>query len=245
MKCRNYAHRGFSGKYPENTMLAFEKALEAGCEGIEMDVHLTKDGEVVIVHDEKIDRTSDQKGLVKDMTYEELCKADFSYKYKGQVPFQKIPTLREYFELVKDEEIVTNIELKTGVFEYPGIEKKVYDLIKEYHLEEKVAISSFNHYSVMRMKELDPSLYCGFLTESWIINAGAYVRSCKVEALHPLFRMLNEEVTKELKENGCEINTWTVNTEEDIEKMINIEVNGIISNYPDKVNRILQERGLR
>lgn len=245
MKCRNYAHRGFSGRYPENTMLAFEKALEAGCEGIELDVHLTKDGEVVIIHDEEINRTSNQQGLVKDMTYKELEKVDFSYKYQGKVPFQKIPTLREYFELVKDKDIITNIELKTGVFEYPGIEKKVNDLIKEFHLEEKVAISSFNHYSVMRMKELDPSLYCGFLTESWIIDAGAYVKSCKVEALHPFFGMLNEEITKELKENGCEINTWTVNTKEDIEKMIEIEVNGIISNYPDIVGELLKEHGLR
>ena len=94
MKCRNYAHRGFSGCYPENTMLAFEKALAAGCEGIELDVQLTKDGRIVIIHDEAIDRTSDGSGLVKDLTYEELSQADFSYRFRGSVAFQKIPTLR-------------------------------------------------------------------------------------------------------------------------------------------------------
>ena len=119
-----------------NTMLAFRKALEAGCEGMEFDVHLTKDNQLVIIHDEAIDRTSGQHGLVKDMTYDELCQVDFSYKWKGQVPFQRIPTLREYFELVKDKDILSNIELKTGVYEYPGIEKAVYTLIAEYSLED-------------------------------------------------------------------------------------------------------------
>lgn len=245
MKCRNFAHRGFSGKYPENTMLAFEKAIEAGCEGIEFDVHFSKDGELVIVHDERIDRTSDQKGWVKDMTYEELCRADFSYKYKGKVGFQKIPTLREYFELVKDKDIISNIELKTGIFEYPGIEKAVYDLICEYGLKEKVIISSFNHYSVMRMKQLDPSLECGFLSETWILNVGEYLNNNKIEAYHPIFRMLNSEITRDLKEHHCKINTWTVNEEKDIRDMIRIGVDGIISNYPDRVGCLLKESGLR
>ncbi len=245
MKCRNYGHRGFSGKYPENTMLSFEKALEAGCEGIELDVHLTKDQKLVIIHDESIDRTSNSTGLVKDMTYEELSRVDFSYIYAGQVPFQKIPTLREYFELVKDKDIITNIELKTGVYEYPGIEQAVYNMIKEYQLESKVVISSFNHHSVLRMKSLDASLACGFLSETWILDVGSYVTSHHVEAYHPDFHMLTEKETADLKKHGVKINTWTVNTEEDIRQMIEKEVDGIISNYPDRVKYLLTETGLR
>ena len=244
MKCINYAHRGFSGRYPENTMLAFEKALEAGCEGIEFDVHLTKDHVPVIIHDERIDRTSDQTGWVKDMTYDELCKVDFSYKFK-EAGFRRIPTLREYFELVKDKDIISNIELKTGVFEYPGIEKVVYDMLCEFGLRKKVIISSFNHHSVMRMKELDPEIECGFLSETWILDVGEYINRNQVEAYHPIFRMLNDEITKDLKEHHCRINTWTVNEEEDILEMIRIGVDGIISNYPDRVGRLLKEKGLR
>ena len=142
---KNFAHRGFSGKYPENTMLAFEKAVEAGADGIELDVQLTKDGEIVIIHDETIDRTTDGKGFVADYTYEELKKFDASYIYTGKMGFNKIPALREYFEFVKDKNIVTNIELKTGINEYFGIEEKVWGLIKEYNLAEKIIISSFNH----------------------------------------------------------------------------------------------------
>ena len=124
---KNFAHRGFSGKYPENTLLAFEKAIEAQADGIELDVQLTKDGEIVIIHDETIDRTTNGKGLVADYIYEELEKFDASYIYTGQFGFNKIPTLREYFNLIKDTNIVTNIELKTGINEYQGIEEKVYN----------------------------------------------------------------------------------------------------------------------
>ena len=247
MKCRNFAHRGFSGAYPENTMLAFEKALEAGCEGMEFDVHLTKDRELVIIHDEAIDRTSGRHGLVKDMTYQELCGVDFSYpdKFGGAFPFQRIPTLREYFELVKDRDIRSNIELKTGVYEYPGIEQAVYDLICEFGLNEQVIISSFNHHSIMRMKAIDSRLACGFLSETWILDAGAYVSGHGVEAYHPHFRMLTDSETADLKAHGCQINTWTVNEVSDIREMIRIEADGIISNFPDRVGAELTAAGLR
>src|SRR3712207_1905347 len=142
---KNFAHRGFSGKYPENTLLAFEKAIELGVDGIELDVHLSKDNEMVIIHDENVSRTTNGEGYIKDLTYEEISKLDASYIYTGQYGFNKIPTLREYFELVKDKDVITNIELKTNIFEYPGIEQKVWELIQEYHLESKVIISSFNH----------------------------------------------------------------------------------------------------
>ncbi len=120
----NFAHRGFSGRYPENTMSAFRAAVGVhGCDGIELDVQLTKDGQVVICHDERIDRTctSNHHGLVKDYMWDQLCKMDFSYGHpelSGQCP---MPSLREYFSYVQDKEIQTNIELKTSVFEYAGI----------------------------------------------------------------------------------------------------------------------------
>ena len=247
MKCRNFAHRGFSGMYPENTMLAFEKALEAGCEGIEFDVHFTKDKVLVICHDERIDRTSDSCGLIRDMTYEELCRVNFNYpgKFDGKFPFQRIPTLREYFQLVKDKHILSNIELKTGVFEYDGIEKAVYDMIREFGLQDEVVISSFNHHSVMRMKQIDPKLYCGFLAETWILDVASYIKDHQVEAYHPQFRMLTPAEVADLKAHQVKINTWTVNEVEDIRQMIAIGVDGIISNFPDRVGAELKAAGLR
>ena len=238
---KNFAHRGFSGKYPENTMLAFQKAVEIGADGVELDVQLTKDGEVVIIHDETIDRTTDGKGYVVDYTYEELSKLDASYIYTGKMGFNKIPTLKEYFELAKDLDFVTNIELKTGINQYLGIEEKVYKLIKEYKLEKKVIISSFNHFSVLRMKKIAPELKCGFLSEDWIIDAGAYTASHGIECFHPRFNNLIPEVVEELKKNNIEINTWTVNKEEDIKDLINKGIDILIGNYPDLVKKIINE----
>lgn len=245
MKCINFAHRGFSGKYPENTMTAFEKAIEAGCEGIELDVHFTKDKEIVITHDEKIDRVSNGSGLVKDMTYEELCTFDFSYIYTDKTGFSRIPTLREYFELVKDKDIITNIELKTGIYEYEGIEEAVYELIKEYHLEDRILISSFNHNSVMRMKALAPELKFGFLSETWILETGEYLNKHNMEAYHPDFHMLTDKEVKDLRDHNIKINTWTVNEAKDIQHMIDIAAEGIISNFPDRVKELLEKNNLR
>ena len=234
---KNFAHRGFSGKYPENTLLAFEKAIQEGADGIENDVHYTKDGVLVVIHDERVDRTTDGIGYVRDFTYEELAKLDASYKFKEMGP-QRIPTLREYLELVKDKDIITNIELKTGVFEYPGIEKMVADMIQEFGLRDKIIISSFNHFSIQRMKAADPKMKCGLLEESWLVNAGAYVESVGVECYHPMYKNMTPEVVAEIKSHGLEINTWTVNEKDEIQEMFERGVDSVISNYPDIVNEV-------
>ena len=238
---KNFAHRGFCGKYPENTMLAFRKALEAGVDGIELDVQLTKDGHVVIIHDEKVDRTTNGKGLVVDYLLEDLQKLDASSIFTGQMGFNPIPTLREYFELVKDYPIVTNIELKTSVNEYPGIEEKVLELIREFKLEDRIIISSFNHYSVKRMQAMAPELGYGLLSDTWILNAGAYTKAHDVACYHPSVRQMKQEIVDELKANGRIINVWTVNTEEQIRDLYHKGIDCVIGNFPDLTARVLKE----
>ena len=139
---------------------------------------------------------------------------------------------------MKDKDIITNIELKTGVFEYEGIEKKVYDMIQEYGLKDKMLISSFNHYSILRMKSIDPTMKCGLLEESWLINAGAYVAATGVECYHPMYKNMTPEVVAEIKSHHLEINTWTVNEKEEIEEMFERGVDAVIGNYPDIVREI-------
>ncbi|RDY20340.1 glycerophosphodiester phosphodiesterase family protein, partial [Criibacterium bergeronii] len=160
----NIAHRGFKSKYPENTMLAFKKAVEENADGIEFDVHLSKDDEIVIIHDERLDRTTNAKGRVMDYTLAELKKVNAGALYDN-IDFEAIPTLREYFEYIKDKDIITNVELKTGVYWYKGIEQKVYDMIKEFDLKDKIIISSFNHKSVLAMKKIDEKIKCGLLID--------------------------------------------------------------------------------
>lgn len=235
-----FAHRGFSGKYPENTMLAFEKAVEIGVDGIELDVHLTKDNEIVIIHDEDIKRTTDGEGLVKDMTLEELRRFDASATFRGQYGFCGIPTLREYFELVKDTPIITNIELKTGVYEYHTIEQRVIDMVREFGLSDKIIFSSFNHFTVKRCEEIAPEIKRGFLTGDWLYDFGKYTAERNVQCCHPWHVSLSEETVKEMHEAGCEINTWTVNEYEDIKKLSAWGVDSLIGNFPDRMIEVLR-----
>ncbi len=230
-----FAHRGFSGKYPENTMLAFEKAVEIGVDGIELDVHLTKDNELVIIHDEDIRRTCDGEGLVKDMTLSELKKFDASATFRGVYGFCGIPTLREYFELVKDTNIITNIELKTGVYEYRTIEQRVIDMIREFGLEEKIILSSFNHFTIMRCKDIAPEIKRGFLSGDWLVDFGKYTSEKDVHCCHPWHITLSEENVEEMHNAGCEINTWTVNEYEDIVRLADMGVDSLIGNFPDRM----------
>lgn len=238
---RNFAHRGYSGKFPENTMLAFRKAVEAGADGIELDVQLTRDGELVVIHDETVDRTTDGTGRVLDHTLEELRRLDASYLYAGQYGVNPVPTFREYCSFVRDLPVVTNIELKTGIYEYPGIEEKVWALLREFGLEEKVIISSFNHFSVLRMREIASQLKYGFLSETWLVDAGKYCHAQQIPCYHPLFRNLTDEVVRELKQYGLEINTFTVNTEEAVRDMARKGVDIVIGNFPEMTKAVLSE----
>lgn len=236
-----FAHRGWSGKYPENTMLAFEKAIEIGVDGIELDVHLSKDRQIVIIHDETVDRTSNGKGYVKDMTVEELKALDASAGFKGVYGKNEIPTLREYMELVKDLPLVTNIELKTNINDYEGLPEMVYEMIKEFGLQDRIIISSFNHYSVMKMKAIAPELKYGFLSDSWMLETGAYCQKHGVPCYHPLRGNCTPELVKDMKDHGLEINTFTVNTEEEVRRLYALGIDGIIGNYPDMTQRVLAE----
>ena len=134
----NFAHRGFKGLYPENTMLAFRKAVEIGADGIEFDLHLTKDGQLVIIHDELLDRTTDFRGLVKDYRLRELKKADASALFDQYD--EKIPSLEEYLSYIRDKDIITNIEIKNSIIDYPNIEEKMYEMVKAYGLLDKICL---------------------------------------------------------------------------------------------------------
>ncbi|MBQ7654794.1 MAG: glycerophosphodiester phosphodiesterase [Clostridia bacterium] len=232
-----FAHRGFSSKYPENTMLAFKKAIELGADGLETDIHFTKDKQIVMIHDENLYRTVGVKGFVSDYTLEELRQFDASYKavFGDKFSNNPIPTLREYFEMVsKEKDFITNIEIKTDNNEYPGIEKALVELIDEFSLRQRIVISSFNHYSVMRFKALAPDVKCGFLLGDWIIDVGQYAKKHGIECVHPNYHNLTDECYKEMRDAGRQVNTWTVNSYADIERLIKMGVDIIMSDCPDK-----------
>ena len=168
-----WGHRGASGYAPENTMAAFEKAVELGADGIELDVQLTKDGELVIIHDETIDRVSDGSGWVKDFTYAKLIKHNFNRTHP-EYEHAQIPTLEEVYALIKPTDLTINVEIKTGVVFYPEIEARVLDLTERMGLMERVIFSSFNHYTIQKIKEINPEAETGMLYSDGIINPVSY-----------------------------------------------------------------------
>jgi glycerophosphoryl diester phosphodiesterase len=226
------AHRGYSGLYPENTMLAFEKAAEAGADEIELDVQLTKDGTVVVIHDESVDRVTNGKGLVRDYTFEELKGLDASALHGGAFGFNPVPSLDEYFSWVKNTGITTNIELKNGVFYYRGLEEKTAALIRKHKLEEQILFSSFNPVSLLTCKKLLPSVPCGFLS-SGIGNAAYFVRSNGLEFYHPPIDSLNDALVDECRAAGVGLNVWTVNDMAGLLRLQKWDCRGVITNFPD------------
>ncbi len=185
-----WAHRGCSQRYPENTITSFSKALELfdrGLTGIELDIQLTKDGELVVIHDERIDRTTDGYGFVRDYTLEEL---KTFHIHTGKSEAEHIPTMREVLDLLADamkKGFMLNIELKNSIYPYPGMEEKIVKLISDYGLEKSIVYSSFYAASIVRIKELVPDANTGML-DSKVSDCLFKAKSIGADALHPFWR---------------------------------------------------------
>lgn len=233
MKTKIFAHRGASQYAPENTLEAFVLAHKQGADGIELDVQLSKDGEIMVIHDETIDRVSNGKGAVRDYTLEELRKFSYDNQMEGYEGV-RIPTLREVLELIKPWEMTVNIELKTGICWYPQIEEKVVRLVQEEKMEDKVIYSSFNHYSISRVQQLASEARTAYLYSDVILDVEAYARKHGVQGLHPaLYHVKMADFLKRYLESGLDVRVWTVNEEEDMEQLIQAQVTAVITNKPD------------
>lgn len=233
-----FAHRGASAYAPENTVEAFALAMEQGADGIELDVQMTKDGQVVVIHDETIDRVSDGTGAVRDYTLEELKKFHFS-NHMENYENAAIPTLKEVLDLIKPSNMLLNIELKTGIYWYSNLEEKTMELVKEAGMEDRVIYSSFNHYSIKKILELDSHAECAFLYSDVILNVDKYAKNAGVCGLHPaVYHLKMAEFLKEYQESGLKVRVWTVNKKEDMERFIKADLEAVITNYPDKALEI-------
>lgn len=230
-----FGHRGYSDKYPENTMLAFEKAIEDGFEGIETDVHKTKDGKLVLCHDEKINRTSDGKGYIKDQTYEELLQYDFGYKTKYKN--QKIPLLEELLKLCKGKKVLINIEVKTNKIQYENIEYEIYQMIKDMDMLDQVIFSSFYLGSLFKLREIDNHLYLGYLFED---DYEKNKKICIDNKFHVHVKecFLDEEEIKLFHLHQLDINTWDVSNRFRYRYFVSHGVHIVIANKNFKTIKI-------
>ncbi len=218
---KKIGHRGASGYEPENSLLSFGKAIDLSVDGIELDVHLSSDGVIMVIHDETIDRTTDGKGFVNQFTSSQLIELG-------------IPTLIEVLDLVNCNCFI-NIELK-GI----GTAKPAVELIEHYVLAKNwnyadFLISTFDWKMLEETRLLNPKIRIGVLTEASLENALAFAKKIKAFSIHPNYRLLTKENVALMQESGFEVFTWTVNSFEDIQKTKSFNVNGIISDFPDRI----------
>ena len=228
-----FAHRGASGYEPENTMESFRLADKLGADGIEFDVHLTKDGIPVIIHDEKTDRTSNGSGYVKDMTLEELRKFNFHGKFPEDKQYD-IPTLEQVLEFAKDTELKINIELKTDVFEYPDIEEKVLKFVYDLGLQKRVILSSFNANTVENIKNNYHDIETALISE--IVDYGIIEKAnqIRVEAIHPDKKQFeNKTLFDKYIDSLYKLRVWTLNKKDELCDYLRLDLDGIFTNYPD------------
>ena len=229
-----WAHRGASGHAPENTLPAFELACKMGADGIELDVQLSKDGVPVVIHDERIDRVSDGTGWVKDYTLEELRKFNVNKKFPayGRVT---IPSLSEVYDLIKDRDVVINLELKNSEIFYADLEEKVLMLAEEKGVEDRIIYSSFNHYSMRKMKQMKPEAKIAFLYSDGILDIADYADKYYGYAVHPSCRNMKYPcIVEECHRKNIRVHVWTVNEEADFDRMRKLGVDAVITNFVEK-----------
>jgi len=237
----NFAHRGSSKICPENTMAAFKKALEQGATGIETDVQLTKDGEPVLIHDETLKRTTSGTGWVKDHTLNELKELDAGSWFHPDFREERLPHLDELLELVQDRGTIVNIELKNGVVPYEGLEEKVIQRVRDHGLSSRVVISSFNHYSLLLCKKLAPEIRTGILYMEGLYEPWAYAGTLQADALHAYHHAVLPGFVAAAKAAGKAYHPFTVNDPNEMRRLLEAGVDGIITDYPDQLAALLAE----
>lgn len=228
-----WAHRGASGYAPENTLEAFALAAEQKVDGVELDVQLTKDDKLVVIHDETVKRVSGVDGYVRDFTLAELKKLNVNKTIQGYKEVH-VPTLTEVYDLLKYTGLMINVEIKSSVIWYSQIEEKVLALTKEMNMQNQVIFSSFNHYSIKKIKELDSTAQTGMLYSDVLCNIAEYAQNVGVDALHPVFiHRYMDSVFQEYMDSKIPLHIWTVNQEEDMRFFMENKIDAIITNYPD------------
>ncbi len=235
LRLLNYGHRGAPCAAPENTLAAFQVARELGVDGVELDVRLSRDGEVVVRHDDFLERTTDGHGQVRERTLSELQCLDAGAWFGPQYAGERIPTLRQVLRW-SGGEVLLNIELKTQSLRDFALERKVVALVAEHRLESRVIVSSFNPLALRQVKHLNPGLHTGLL---YAPGLPLYLRRAwlrplaRPDTLHPQFRMVDGGYLHWARSSGYGVHVWAPADPKDLRHLIALEVDAIITDRPD------------
>lgn len=243
------AHRGGAALAPENTLGAFEHALKLGVDMLECDAHLSKDGEIVIMHDPDVTRTTDGRGQISDLTLAELKKLNAAAKFPGGYAAQPVPTLGELLDLVKDK-VVLQIEIKVNARQqrYPEIERKVMELVRARGMVNQVIVISFDFPTLREIKALEPRVKTGALIRAdWFVTRGNNADKIVTDAVDatgadyimPTFAPVTEALVNVIHARGLQIGVWTVNNPTDMQRLAAWGVDAITTDRPDELKRVL------
>lgn len=236
-----FANRGASGYAPENTLVAIKKAIEMKADGIKIDIQLTKDGKIVLMNDWKVDRTTSGRGYVFELDFQYIRSLDAGQWYTKDFIGEIVPTLEEILDILPNN-MFLNIEIKDTARKHSNIEEKILEILKKYPEKfDNIIISSFHHDKIKRLQELEPKLKLALLTDSEFIEIEKYLLTNGLNSYsyHPEINLISKETVEILHKNGIKVFVWLVNKEEDLEYLVKMDIDGIITNYPDIMKELL------
>lgn len=225
------AHRGGKKVVPENTLAAFAESIKQGADGIELDIHKAKSGELVVIHDADISRTTDGAGSVPDMTYTELTKASAGARFNKSFAGERIPLLADVLKLV-DGKLILNIEVKNWPKQYPKIDDDLIAMLANYKYPDKIVISSFDHELLKSIHEKAPQYKIAVLDSAILLEPANYAKSMGATYWHPDFHTLRPDVVRRAKQAGLTVNVWTVNSPAEWQQAMDMGVDGIVTDDP-------------
>lgn len=254
------AHRGGRRWAPENTMAAFRKSLELGADGIELDVHRCASGELVVIHDHDLGRTTNGVGLIKDVTYDELARLSAGAWFDEEMAFlgeqatapaqktksdqsfkgERIPLLKDVLELVSGQ-VLLNIEIKNTPVEYPGIEEDLLELLENYGRIDTIIVSSFDHKVMQQLHNKAPHIQIAVLADALMIDLGEYAKKIGATYWHPYYGSIRRESVEEAHADGLKINAWTVNKMRDWSECARWGIDGIVTDDPENLKSFLNQ----
>ncbi len=245
------AHRGGAALAPENTMGAFSNALKLGVDMVECDVHLSQDGEVIVMHDPDLARTTDGTGSIRELTLAELKKLNAAARFSGTWPtVEPIPTLGEVLSAAKGRAGV-QIEIKAPRFpgRYPGIEQKVIDAVNAHGMLDQVIVISFDFPTLVEVKRIEPGVQTGALTDArWMMERAAktaeetvdeVIQATGADYYLPAAGGVSEALVKAAHARGLRMGTWTVDVPADMQRLAGLGIDAITTNKPDELLRLL------
>jgi len=228
----NIAHRGASGRFPENTLKAFAAAIDAGAQMCELDVQLTGDDALVVIHDETVDRTTDGQGAVRSMKLAELKRLDGGVRFGREFQGERIPTLSEVIALA-DGRCGLNIELKGA-----GVERTVCELLVERSALATAMISSFDWDALAIVRHFEPRVRVGLLATQWPVRLVGAAFELKAESINPRSDIVTEDLCIAAHERNLSVYTWTVDDPSEMRRLIAFGVDGIMTNYPERLREL-------